>query len=262
MLQSAPAQDTNSLYAPLLSLGVGYTIMGISLLTTGIVAVSSLFNLSQTYQRIAGLVKFLDRVIVLGVVIIGLLLLSSFGNRGGWLANTLNLGQGSSGPSASDFTIHYSLILIILIAFFGLIALFRLTLAFGWAERMLLLLCGIGAMLMLTDTLDVQQLPLLSANVQQAAGNFFSSLNTDQVVSLSLLIAALLSFAWLLSTNIVFDRVALGFVFGLVALLALTSAVSAYHAPLILVFIVMIQGVLIAAKVERVRRGNATNAQR
>ena len=59
MLQSAPAQDANSLYAPLLSLGVGYTIMGISLLTTGIVAISSLFNLSQTYQRIVGLVKFL-----------------------------------------------------------------------------------------------------------------------------------------------------------------------------------------------------------
>lgn len=261
MLQSAPAQDANSLYAPLLSLGVGYTIMGISLLTTGIVALSSLFNLSQTYQRIEGLVKFLDRVTVLGVAIIGLLLLSYFGNRGGWLANTLNLGQAVSNSPTPDSTIHYSLILMILIAFFGLIALFRLARPFGRVERILLLLCGIEAMLMLTDTLDVQQLPLLSANVQQAAGNFFASVNTDQVVALSLLTAALLSFAWLLSTDIVSDRVALGIVFGLGTLLALIAAIPAQQAPVIFAFIVMIQGVLIAAKVERVRRGNALNTQ-
>jgi hypothetical protein len=270
MLQSAPplfasAQSANSLYAPLLSLGVGYTVMGISLLTTGIVAVSALFNLSQTYPRLAGLVQFLDRVTVLGITIIGLLLFSTFGNRGGWLANSLNLGQGtSSGASsapASDITIHYSLILMILIALFGLIAFFRLTRAFGRAERVLLLLCGAGTMLMLTDTLDVQQLPLFSANMHQAAGNFFSSLNADQVVALSLLIAALLSFAWLLSTTLVSDRLALGLVFGLVALLALIAAVPAQQAPVILAFIVMMQGVLIAAKVERVRRGNVPNAQ-
>jgi tRNA A-37 threonylcarbamoyl transferase component Bud32 len=270
MLQNAPtlsasAQSANSLYAPLLSLGVGYTVMGISLLATGIVAVSALFNLSQTYARLAGLVKFLDRVTVLGITIIGLLLFSAFGNHGGWLANSLNLGQvtssGASSAPASDVTIHYSLILMILIALFGLIALFRLTRAFGWAERVLLLLCGVGAMLMLTDALDTQQLPLLSANMQQAAGNFFLSLNADQVVALSLLIAALLSFAWLLSTTIVSDRMALGMVFGLVALLALIAAAPAQQAPVILAFIVMIQGVLVAAKVERVRRGNVPNAQ-
>lgn len=260
---STSAQSANSLYAPLLSLGVGYTVMGISLLTTGIVAVSALFNLSQTYPRLAGLVKFLDRVTVLGITIIGLLLFSAFGNHGGWLAKTLDLGQGitSGASSASGATIHYSLILIILIALFGAIALFRLTRAFGRVERILLLLCGVGAMLMLTDTRDVQQLPLLSANMQQAAGNFFSSLNTDQVVAFSLLVAALLSFAWLLSTTIVSDRLALGMVFGLVALLALLATMPAQPGPILLAFIVMIQGVLIAAKVERVRRGNAPNAQ-
>ncbi len=269
MLQSAPtlsasAQSANALYAPLLSLGVGYAVMGLSLLTTCIVGIGSLFNLSQTPPRLVGLVKFLDRVTVLGIAIIGLLLLNSFGTHGGWLANALNLSQatssGASSVPVSDGTIHYSLILMILIAIFGLIALFRLTRAFGWAERVLLLLSGAGAMLMLTDTLDVQQLPLFSAHVQQATGSFLSSLNADQVVALSLLIAALLSFAWLLSTTIVSDRVAPGIIFGLVALLALLAAVSAQQTPVILAFIVMIQGVLIAAKVERVRHGNAPNA--
>jgi len=269
MLQSAPtlsasAQNANALYAPLLSLGVGYAVMGLSLLTAALVAVSALFNLSQSYPRLAGLVKFLDRVTVLGIAIIGLLLLNSFGTHGGWLATALNLSQatssGASSAPVADGTIHYSLILMILIAIFGLIALFRLTRAFGRAERVLLLLSGAGAMLMLTDTLDVQQLPLFSAHVQQATGSFLSSLNTDQVVALSLLIAALLSFAWLLSTTIVSDRVAPGIIFGLVALLALLAAVSAQQTPVILAFIVMIQGVLIAVKVERVRHGNAQNA--
>jgi hypothetical protein len=50
-------------------------------------------------------------------------------------------------------------------------------------------------------------------------------------------------------------------VFGLVALLALIAAISMQQGPVILAFMVMIQGVLISAKVERVRRGNATNAQ-
>ena len=76
-----------------------------------------------------------------------------------------------------------------------------------------------------------------------------------------MLIAALLSFAWLLSTTLVSDRLSLGLIFGLVALLSLIAAVPAQQAPVILAFIVMIQGVLIAAKVERVRRGNVPNAQ-
>jgi serine/threonine protein kinase len=269
MLQQAPAlsstaQGINQLYAPLLSLGTGYTAMGIAILTTGLVAASTLFNPSHAHSFIEGLVKFTDRVTVLGVAVISLLLLSSFGNNGGLLANSINLSHlissGSTSSAGSDFTIHYSLIPIILIGLFGLIALFRLKRAFGWVERTLMLLCGVGAMLMLTDTVDVQQLPLLSANVQQAAGNFFSSLSADQIVALSVLIAALLSFTWLLSTNIVSDRVALAIIFGFGLLFALIDAVSAHQMLLIIALVVMIQGVLIAAKVERVRRGNATNA--
>ncbi|HET9999306.1 MAG TPA: hypothetical protein VFQ36_00345, partial [Ktedonobacteraceae bacterium] len=200
----------------------------------------------------------------LGVAIISLLLLSFFGNNGGWLANSINFSHlASTGASSSpgpDFTIHYSLILILLIALFSLIALFRLTRAFGWAERTLMLLCGIGVMLMLTDTLDMQQLPLLSASAQYITGNLFSSLNTGQVVALSMLIVSLLSFGWLLSTDIIAERVVLGIISGFVLLFALLDAVSARPMLIVIAFIIMIQGVVIAAKIERVRRGNASNA--
>ncbi|HET9999678.1 MAG TPA: serine/threonine-protein kinase, partial [Ktedonobacteraceae bacterium] len=180
MLQNAPtltssAQSVNALYAPLVSLGVGYAAMALAFLATGIAAASTLFNLSQNHPRVEGLLKFMDRVTVLGVAIISLLLLSFFGNNGGWLASSINLNNSPSpesfSSSGSSFTIHFSLILIILIAFFSLLALFRLTRAFGWAERTLMLLCGIGVMLMLTDTLDMQQLSLLSASAQYITGN-------------------------------------------------------------------------------------------
>lgn len=268
MMQQAPAlsstaQGIDQLYAPFLSLGIGYIAMGIAALTVGIVAARALFNLSPAYPRIEGLVKVMDRLTVLGVAIITLLLLGFFDSNGGWLATPINLSRlGSSGvpePSGSDFIIHPGLILMILIALFSLIALLRLKRGFGWMERALMLLCGVGAMLMLTDTLDVQQLPLLSANVQQAAGNFFSSLNAEQVVALAVLGAALLSFAWLLSTRILSDRLALALTFGLVALCALIDALAAHHFLLIIALVVMIQAVLIAAKVERVRRGNIPN---
>ncbi|HLX56150.1 MAG TPA: hypothetical protein VKR83_03925, partial [Ktedonobacteraceae bacterium] len=270
MLQGAPgfpaqAQDANALYTPLLSLGVGYAVMGLALLTTALVAFSALVHVSQTYPRLASLVKFLDRVTVLGVATISLLLVSFFGTRGGWLATLIKFGQTTSadvsGAPAQQVTLHFSLILFLLILLFGVIALFRFRRDVGRAERLLLLLCGVGAMFLLTDTPDVQHLPLLSANVQQAAGSFVASTNVVQVVALSLLIAALLSFAWLLSTAIVSDRLALGLIFGLVALLALLAAFSAQQWPAILAFIAMIQGVVIAAKVERVRRGNAPYVQ-
>ena len=253
---AAPTQDASSLYAPLLSLGVGYSVIALALVSTVLAAISALLPVSQSSPRLVSFVKFLDRVSVLGIATITLLLLHFFGARGGWLANTLKFGQGTS--SDASFTLSYSLMLFLLISLFTLIALFRLRRDVGRPERLLLLLCGVGAMLMLTDTQDVQHLPLLSANVQQAAGGLFSSINADQVVAVSLLIAALLSFAWMLSTNIVSDRVALGIIFGLVALLVLVAVVSGQPGPAIPAFIVMIQGVLIAAKVERVRRGNAS----
>ena len=267
LLQSTPgltgqAQDPNALYAPLLSLGVGYIVIALSLLATILVAISALFHLSQSYPRLANFAKFLDRVTVLGIATISLLLLSFFGTRGGWLADSLNFDQGTAPDAASSqgqqVSIHFSLMLIVVIAVFTLIALIRLRRDFGRPERLLLILCGVGATLMLTDTQDVQHLPLLSVSMQQATGSFFSSLNANQLVAFSLLLAALLSFAWLLSTSIASDRLVLGCTFGLVALLALVAALSGQQGPVILAFIVMIQGVLIAAKVERVRRGNAS----
>lgn len=267
ILQNAPgfngqAQYPNALYAPLLSLGVGYIVIALSLVATVLAAISALVHLSQIYPRLSSFTKFLDRVTVLGIATISLLLLSFFGARGGWLADTLNFDQGTAPDAVStqgqQVSIHFSLILIVLIAIFALIALIRLRRDFGRPERLLLILCGVGAMLMLTDTRDVQQLPMLSASMQQATGSIFSSLNANQLVALSLLLAALLSFAWLLSTTIASDRLALGCIFSLVALLALVTALSRQQGPVILALIVLIQGVLIAAKIERVRRGNAS----
>jgi len=146
----------------------------------------------------------------------------------------------------------------IVLAFFAFITLVRLRSAVGWPERVVLLLCGTAGVLLLTDAGNVPRLSFFSANAQGLPGNPLSALNLDQVVALCVLIVALLSLFWLLRANISSDRFPLGFIFGTAAFFALLNVFFPLPLFLLIALFLLLLGMPVAARIERVRRGDAT----
>ena len=195
----------------------------------------------------------MDRLAVLGVVVVALLLLNFFGNRG-LLALFFNPRDVTT--NAPDIVITYNRLLMILLGFFGFIALLRLKYAFGWVERIAVLLGGVACMLILADGGSLQKMPLLSSDMQQVTGDVFSILTTDHVVAACVCISALISLFWLTRGKSTSDRVVPGIVFGAAVLFALIQYNHFQPLFLLIALILLMQGILIAAQIERVRQGN------
>jgi hypothetical protein len=251
---SSTEQGTNLLYGSILSQALGYTLMIVVVLATAVAAANSLFRLSLQYSWLKRVEQVMDRVTVLGIVMLILLLLGFFGNFVVFLASSFNLQDMST--SAPDMTLTYNQVLMLLLGLFGLIALLRLRCDVGWIERVVMLLSGGTAILMLTGTSNVQRLPLLSMDMQQIAGSIFSGLTVLPIVAICMLATALLSLLWLMRSKVVLDRVVLGVAFGSAALCGLVQYVSLQHALLLVGLILLMQGTLIGVQIERVRRGN------
>jgi len=251
---SGTEQGTNLLYGSILSQAVGYALMIMVVLATAIAAANSLFRLPLQYSWLKRVEQVMDRVTVLGVVVLCLLLLGFFGNSVAFLASSFNLQDMST--SAPNMTLTYNQVLMLLLALFGLIALLRLRCDVGWIERVVMLLSGGTAILMLTGTSNVQRLPLLSMDMQQVTGSIFSGLTVLPIVATCMLATALLSLLWLMRSKVVLDRVVLGVAFGSATLCGLVQYVSLQHALLLVGLILLMQGTLIGAQIERVRRGN------
>ncbi|HZO72912.1 MAG TPA: serine/threonine-protein kinase [Ktedonobacteraceae bacterium] len=250
------SQNTSLLYASLLSLFLGGLAICCAFASSAIAAFSALSERYGKYNWLARLLMALDRTLVLGVTIISLLLLNFFGGQGGPLAYAFAI-QGLVGATVTT-VLSVGLIFTIVLALFGFIALVRLRAAVGWPERVLLLLCGAVGVSLLTDPNNVQHLGIFSANTQAVAGNPFSALNLDQVVAFCILIVALLSLFWLLRTNIRSDRVPLGIIFGSAAFFALLNTLSPLPFFLLTALFLLLLGMPIAARIEQVRRGDAT----
>lgn len=251
------SQNTNLLYASLLSLFLGGLVIGIAFVSSALAVFNVLFEQPSKTAWPNKLLTLLDRVLVLSVAIIGLLLLNFFAGQAGPLAAFFRF-QGLT-DATSVTLIGMSQIFIGVLAFFALIALIRLRASFGWPERVLLLLCGVVGVLLLTDSGNVRNLGIFSANTQLLSGNAFSSLNLDQVVALCILIAALFSLFWLLRTDIRTDRVPLGIVFGIAAFFALLDAFNPLPLFLFIALFLLLLGIPMASRIEQVRRGNATS---
>lgn len=256
--QTSPdfSQNTNLLYASLLSLFLGGLAICFAFASSVIASFGALSEQSGKYNWLAGLLMTLDRTVVLSVAIISLLLLNFFGGQGGPLANTFAV-QGLIGATATTL-LGVKLIFTIVLAFFGFITLVRLRTGLGWPERVVLLLCGTAGILLLTDPGNVQQLGIFSASTQALPGNPFSALNLDQVVALCILIVALFSLFWLLRTTIRSDRAPLGIIFGCAAFFALLNVLFPLPFFLLTALFLLLLGTPIAARIEQVRRGDMT----
>jgi tRNA A-37 threonylcarbamoyl transferase component Bud32 len=250
-------QGTTLLYAALASLAFGLVMVVAALVSAIIASFDALSHPSQAHPRAAKVVLSLNRLAALSSAIVTLMLLNFFGNRGGWLAHLNHLSDMSSSLPNFFFTNSEALLsMLIPFAFFTLILLFRPNSAFGRLERITLLLSSVGAMLLLTDAGDVQALPFFSLDMQQIAGKLATSLSVDRVVAGCILLAALLSFFWLTRTHLLGDRLVLLFIFGVAFTLALADAISTRQLLLVPALLAIMQGVLIASKIEKVRRGN------
>jgi hypothetical protein len=248
-------QGTTLLYAAIGSLTLGCIASSAAVIATVFGAINTLFWVSR--QGVEKAMLLLDRLAVCSTAIVTLLLLGFFGTRGGWLTRSYNLASIPSSTPNSIFTLDQ--ILLIGLALFALVAFILLFLPkarFGRWERITLLLCGAGVMLLLTDFGDVQRLSLFSTDMQQVAGSIATSASIDRIVAVCLLLSALLSFYWLSRTRFFTDRLALCCIFGVPALLMLIDLISTQHILLILALLAITQGVLIAAKIEKVRQGN------
>lgn len=246
-------QDSTLLYAPYLGLIFTTITMAAAALAVLFVLAHALFFPERNYSWVKGLLIAFDSVTILCLAIITLELLFIFGARGGWLASSFDTAKvfGSATP---DFTVSYSLLAMGLIAILLFIVFFLLKRPFGWMQRMLVLFCCVATIVILTDTHDVQALPLFSANVQQVTGTF-SSLSINHLVAVCLLLSSLLSLLWLLRARLVSDRIVLGSIFLLAALFASLHILTSHHVLFMIALLLEIQGLLIAFKIDRVRNG-------
>lgn len=250
------SQNTNLLYASLLSLFLGGLVICSAFVSAIIAAFSALSEQPGKSTWLARVLTALDRAVVLSVAIISLLLLPFFGGQGGPLAYSFAI-QGLTGATSTTL-LEVKLVFTIILTLFAFITLVRLRSAVGWPERVVLLLCGMAGVLLLTDPGNVQYLGIFSANQQPLPGNSFSALRLDQVVAICILMVALFSLFWLLRTNIRSDRAQLGFVFGCAIFFALLNALLPLPLFLLPTLFLLLLGTLIAARIERVRRGDAT----
>lgn len=250
-------QGTALLYASYFGLTFILLALVTTLFAVGFISAHALFFSSQDRPWMRTMLIVLDGITTLCLAGVTLLLLSFFGTRGGWLASSFNAQQTLAGimSPAPQFAISYSVIAFYLLAGFALIALLRLRRPFGWWERVLVLLCSVITILILTDAPDVQQIPLLSADMQQMAGTL-PGLTISRVVAVCILLAALLSLLWLLRGKTIPDRFVLGIIFTIAAICAGIPVFAPHQTLLLLALLAMIQGTLIARRIELVRNGN------
>jgi serine/threonine protein kinase len=245
-------QGDTLLYAPYLGLIFTAIAIGGALLALAFVLAHTLFFPERSYPWLRTVLIACDRITTLCLAGITLELLFTFGARGGWLAGSVDTAQMLPTPS-----VPYNYITIGLIALFLFVALALWKRPFGWFERALLLFCCIATIVMLSDTRDVQALPLLSASLQstQSASGALSSVSINRLVALCLLLSSLLSLLWVARTKITSDRVVLCGIFLIAALFAGLHTLSPHHILFLIALLLEIQGLLIAFKIERVRNG-------
>jgi len=251
---SAAQQGTAALYGLHLEVLAAYGLLLVAILALLIATANGLFRLPLQYAWLKQAEKLMDRIVVLGVVVIVLLLLSFFVNRAGLLAHTIYRQEATK--DARSIVITYNLVLMIALGLFGVIALLRLKSAFGWAERVAMLLSGVVCMLILTGEGRLPKGPLLSSGMQQITDNVFFSLTTNHVIAVCVCLAALISLFWLTRGKSISDRLVPGIVFAIAAIDSLIQYIHTQPVFLLIALILLMQGMLIGSRIERVRQGN------
>lgn len=247
-------QGTRMLYGNPLSLSIGWLLTLVALLALVVAAANALFHLPAQYRWLEQMERVLDRLTVLGTVAVAFLLLTFFGDHSTWLVASLNVRDLL--PSTPIAAIPYTWLFMVFLGLFWIIALLRWKRTFGWAERVAMLLSGLVCLLVLIGAGTLQNLPLLSSDMQQATGSVLFALTIDRVMVTSILAAVLFSFFWLTRAQQTVDRFVLGMVLGIATVCVLIQFIHLQHLPLLVALIMLILGTLIATQIERVHYSN------
>ena len=240
---------TRMLYGNTLSFYTGWFLVLVALLAIVLAVVNALFQLPKQYSWLEQAERVLDRVTVLITVGIALLLLVFFGDHSKWLVASFNMRVLL--PNASLATIPYKSFFLLLLGLFGIIVLIRWRYTFGWAERVSILLSGVVCLLILIGAGTMQNLPLLSADMQQATGNALFALTIDSVIDTSILAATLFSFFWLTRIQNRTDRTILGLMLAMATVNLLYQYIHIQHILLLATLIMLMLSTFIAAQIER-----------
>src|SRR5260370_42025566 len=81
--------------------------------------------------------------------------------------------------------------------------------SFAHTERMLVLLSGVTALLLLASTGLRAALPLVASTIQQIGGSIQPAFTAERIVALSILLASLLSLFWLIRSESLIERLLL-----------------------------------------------------
>ncbi len=246
-------QGTRMLYGNTLSLYIGWLLVLVALLAIVIAAMNTLFHLSKQYSWLEQAERLLDRATVLITVAVAFLLLTFFGDHNRELGAAFNVQNLL--PNTPGAVISYKSLFLLFLGLFGIITLFRRKYTFGWAERVAILLSGVVCLLVLIGAGSLRNLPLLSADMQQATGNALFSLTIESMIVTAILAATLFSFFWLTRTRDRIDRTILGLMLAIATLSLLYQYIHIQHMLLLIALIMLLLATLIAGQIERVQYG-------
>lgn len=212
-------------------------------------------NNQQQNDRVAGLLRWIDRTTLIASGLAALLLLFTYMWQGQMLPYFQQptplfnaLSQGS--------LLYLPGLLCLILAFFllcsVLIQLFRFSKPLERKDRVIVLLSLLVCLLLLVASQDVLRLPLLAANIQHLTGGWPGLLSPKSFSILGVLAAALISLCWTIRPFKRVDRVVLGAVFLIAAAFALFQF---GHTQLFIALLLLIVGLVTALHIERVRLG-------
>jgi hypothetical protein len=248
-------QGTNLLSLSESLIAIAYVI-GVFLILAIVFSGVSLFFKSRFgwLERAENVMHFL---LILSITIGALLLLNSVGSQSSYLvADTLNPQRLSSSLPAVSVRNQYvldGLFVLMLLIYIIALARQRWDRSFAHTERMLVLLSGITALLLLASTGLRAVLPLVSSTIQQIGRSIQPTFTAERIVALSILLASLLSLFWLIRSESLIERLLLSALFGIAALCALIYYFLASPLLLLIALLLLMSGTLIATRVEYVK---------
>ncbi len=193
-------------------------------------------NAKKRFQWVEQLVLRLDHVMVLVVTIACILLQLFFGSD-------VPIIPSSSSTQGIGFTLSQVTALVLVLAV--IIALFRLSRPFNWLDRLIVFVDAITCIPLLfsgqTNFLPYVQQWIATPHIALPA----------QFVAIGLFVAALVSLTWLKLPFLRGNQGMLLTIFGIVLVCALLQSLNYTFA--LVALIMLIQGVLLATQVERVR---------
>ena len=194
-------------------------------------------------------------LLTLSITVGALLLLNTTDGRGSYITAT-TLNPHTLNPSLPQLLIRNQYILdglfvVLLLIYILALIKQRLGRSFAHTERALLLLSGLTCLLALAGTGRGAALPLVTANLQRLGAYSQTAFNAENIATIGILIAALLSLLWLFRVRS--GGVMLAILFGAAALCVLVYYFALSPFLLLCSLLLLTAGTLIATRIERIQ---------